>query len=116
MKEVCFHSLVTRRFVTKQSTRTGRSSFNSRKVYVLNTLYTDSDSMKFENSGVASPDSGGTKCTTLARNIAKVMMDGEFLTGEGVVPSYAVYLKTRYCSFMEQLHLRLLGILYSHIG
>ena len=79
---MCFHSLVTRRFVTKQPTRTGRLSFNSRKVYVLNTLYTDSNYMKLENSGVASPDSGMAESMMLARNIAKVMMDGEFLTGE----------------------------------
>ena len=79
---MCFHSLVTHRFVTKRPIRTGRLSFNSRKVYVLNTLYTDSDYMKFENSGVASPDSGMAESMMLARNIAKVMMDGEFLTGE----------------------------------
>ena len=49
---------------------------------MLNTLYTDSNYMKLENSGVASPDSGMAESMMLARNIAKVMMDGEFLTGE----------------------------------
>ena len=58
-------------------------SFNSRKLNVLNTLYTDPDYMKLENSGVASPGTGMTESMMLARNVAKVMMDGEFLTGEG---------------------------------